>query len=74
MKRTYKNIDGKGNVSFVEYEIEEVAETETTYTAEQLAAMTNAELEAICAELGINPNKNKANMITLIMEKQSNIS
>lgn len=69
MKRTYKNVDGKGNVSYVEYEVEEVAET--AYTAEQLEAMTSAELEAICAELGINPNKNKANMITLIMEKQN---
>lgn len=70
MIRTYKNVDGKGNVTYVEYEVDET--TETAYTAEQLSAMTNAELEAICAELGINPNKNKANMITLIMEKQSN--
>lgn len=50
----------------------EQGEQPTAYTAEQLAEMTNAELEAICAELGINPNKNKANMITLIMDKQNN--
>lgn len=74
MKRTYKNIDGKGNVTYVEYEVEEVAETETTYTAEQLAEMTNAELEVICAELGISTSMVKQNMIDLILVKQNSLT
>ncbi len=66
-----KNVDGKGNVTYVEYEVEEV--TETSYTAEQLNGMTVAELEAVCAELGISPNKNKANMVVLILNKQEEL-
>ena len=42
----------------------------TTYTAEQLAEMTTAELKAICTELGISTHMDAENMITLIMDKQ----
>ena len=72
MKRTYKNTDGKGNVTYVEYEIAEPIEEEASYTEEQLNGMTNTELESVCKELGISPNKSKANMIVLIMDKQRN--
>lgn len=70
MKRTYKNVDGKGNITYVEYEIAEPIEEEATYTAEQLAEMTTAELKAICTELGISTEMDGENMITLIMDKQ----
>ena len=46
------------------------AETETAYTAEQLADMTTTELKAICTELGISTHMDAENMITLIMDKQ----
>lgn len=70
MKRTYKNVDGKGNITYVEYEIAEPIEEETAYTAEQLAEMTTEELKAICTELGISTHMDAENMITLIMDKQ----
>lgn len=63
-----KNTDGKGNVTYIDYEVEEAAEN--SYTEEQLMQMTNAELSAICSELGISGSMTKANMITLIMQKQ----
>lgn len=65
-----KNTDGKGNVIYVDYEVEEYIE-EITYTAEQLSAMTNAELSAILADMGISGSMTKANMIALILDKQS---
>ena len=63
---TRKYTFGDGTVKYVEEEVEE----QITYTTDQLNGMTSAELEAICAELGIFPNKSKANMIVLIMDKQ----
>lgn len=39
-------------------------------TAEQLAEMTNAELSAILAEIGISTDMDKDNMIDLILYKQ----
>lgn len=74
MKRIYKNTYGDGTVEYVEYEIEEAIEEEAQhgYTAEQLEAMSSAELREICSELGISGTMTKANMITLIMDKQSN--
>lgn len=71
MKRTYKNTYGDGRVEYVEYEVEEVAETETTYTAEQLAEMTDEELQSICNSLGISTDMDKDNMISLIINKQN---
>lgn len=50
-----------------------IVEQPNTYTAEQLAEMTNAELSVICAELGISGSMTKANMIALILDKQNNI-
>ena len=73
MKRTYKNTYGDGRVEYVEYEIDEITEEQTAYTAEQLNGMTVSELEAVCAELGISPNKNKANMVVLILNKQEEL-
>lgn len=35
MKRTYKNTDGKGNVTYVEYEIAEPEEEPEEITAEE---------------------------------------
>lgn len=60
----------KADLTWEKYELPQIEETETAYTAEQLEAMTVAELEAVCAELGISPNKNKANMVVLILNKQ----
>ena len=60
----------KSNLTWELYELPQIEEPQA-YTEEQLSTMTNAELEAVCAELGINPNKNKANMIRLIMYKQN---
>lgn len=73
MKRIYKNTYGDGRVEYVEYGIEEVAEEQTAYTAEQLEAMTAAELKSICAELGISATMTKQNMIDLILGKQNEI-
>lgn len=73
MKRTYKNTYGDGRVEYVEYEVEEaIEETEHAYTAEQLEAMTSTELREICSEMGISGTMTKANMISLILGKQSN--
>lgn len=66
-----KNVDGKGNVTYVEYEVEEV--TETSYTAEQLNGMSTTELKAICVELGIPTSMVKQNMIDLILGKQEEL-
>lgn len=52
----------------------EQGEQPTTYTAEQLAEMTNAELSAILAEMGISGSMTKANMIALILDKQNSIA
>ena len=52
----------------------EQGENPNTYTAEQLSAMTNAELSVICAELGISGSMTKANMIALILDKQNSIA
>lgn len=72
MKRTYKNVDGKGNITYVEYEVEDIIEiNQTTYTAEQLAEMTNEELQSICNSLGISTDMDKDNMISLIINKQN---
>lgn len=48
-----------------------VEEEPQAYTAEQLAEMTNAELSAILADMGISGSMTKANMIALILDKQS---
>lgn len=59
------------------WELVELPETEeetTAYTAEQLNGMTNAELSAICSEMGISGSMTKANMIALILDKQNNIT
>ena len=59
----------------LEWELVEVPIDEPqAYTAEQLAEMTNAELSAILAEMGISGSMTKANMIALILDKQSNIA
>ncbi|MBQ0015163.1 MAG: hypothetical protein KBS82_07600 [Oscillospiraceae bacterium] len=42
MKRTYKNVDGKGNVTYVEYEIAEPVEEPPT--PKRLEDMTKEEL------------------------------
>lgn len=73
MIRTYKNTYGDGRVEYVEYEVDETTET-TAYTAEQLSEMTNAELSAICTEMGISGSMTKANMIALILDKQNSIT
>lgn len=52
----------------------EQGENPNTYTAEQLSAMTNAELSAILADMGISGSMTKANMIALILDKQNNIA
>ena len=52
------------------YELPVVDETETEqYTEKQLAAMTNAELQTVLADMGISGTMTKANMITLITSK-----
>lgn len=72
MKRTYKNVDGKGNVTYVEYEIDDIIEiNQTTYTIEQLSKMTDEELQSICNSLGISTDMDKDNMISLIINKQN---
>lgn len=48
------------------YELPVVEEVEQ-YTEEQLAAMSNAELQAVMADMGIGGTMNKENMISLIM-------
>lgn len=60
------------NVKYEETELPRATPREfaTTYTAEQLAEMTTAELKAICTELGISTDMDAENMITLIMDKQ----
>lgn len=52
----------------------DVAHKPNTYTAEQLEAMTNAELSAILAEMGISGSMTKANMIALILDKQNTLA
>lgn len=56
----------------LEWELVEVPPIveEQGYTAEQLSAMTNAELSAIIADMGIGETMTKANMISLILGKQ----
>ena len=51
-----------------------IVEEETTYTAEQLAEMTTAELKAICTELNIPTSMVKQNMIDLILGKQNSLT
>lgn len=74
MKRIYKNAYGDGRVEFVEYEIEEAIEEQTAYTAEQLEQMTSTELREICSEMGISGTMTKANMISLILGKQNEVT
>lgn len=57
-------------LTWEQYELPEVEDGPRGYTEDELSAMTGAELEALCAELGIVPTKNKANMIILILNKQ----
>ena len=40
---------------------------ESSYTSEQLASMTNDELQKLLSELSISKTMNKENMISLIM-------
>lgn len=49
----------------------ESAEDEAAYTEERLSAMSNAELQAILADMGISGSMTKANMIALILDKQN---
>lgn len=51
------------------YELPVVEEVEQ-YTEQQLAAMSNAELQAVMADMGIGGTMNKANMVALIMSHQ----
>lgn len=51
------------------YELPVVEEVEQ-YTEEQLDAMSNAELQAVMADMGIGGTMNKANMVSLIMSHQ----
>ena len=44
---------------------------EQRYTEEELLSMSADELRSICAELGISGSMTKANMIGLILAKQS---
>lgn len=62
------------NAPFTYEETDISIEEQTAYTAEQLSTMTNAELSAICTELGISGSMTKANMIALILDKQNNIA
>lgn len=62
----------KADLTWELYELPIVEEEQTAYTTEQLEAMTSTELREICAELGISGTMTKANMISLIMGKQSN--
>ena len=57
------------DLTWEEYELPTV-EVETAYTAEQLADMSNDELKAILADMGISGSMTKANMIALILLKQ----
>lgn len=52
------------------YEIPTTEEEAQGYTAEQLAELSNDELKAILAEMGISATMNKANMIKLILSMQ----
>lgn len=60
----------KTDLTWELYELPQIEEQQG-YTAEQLAEMTNAELSAICSEMGISGSMTKANMIALILDKQS---
>ncbi|MBQ0167499.1 MAG: Rho termination factor N-terminal domain-containing protein [Treponema sp.] len=60
------------DLTWEKYELPTIEEEQTAYTAEQLEAMTSTELREICAELGISGTMTKANMISLILGKQSN--
>ena len=60
----------KADLSWESYEIPIIEEEQTAYTAEQLAELTNEELKAILAEMGISATMNKANMIKLILSMQ----
>lgn len=64
----------KADLTWEKYELPIIEEEQTAYTAEQLAEMTNAELSAILAEMGISGSMTKANMIALILDKQNNIA
>lgn len=63
----------KADLTWERYELPTLEETETAYTAEQLAEMTTTELKAICTELGISTSMVKQNMIDLILGKQNAI-
>lgn len=54
------------------YELPVVEEVEQ-YTEERLATMTNAELQAVMADMGIGGTMNKANMVALIMSHQQEV-
>lgn len=56
----------------LEWELCEVQndEEQLPYTENQLLVMTAHELKVICAEMGISESMTKANMISLIMQKQ----
>lgn len=43
------------------------------YTEEQLSTMSNAELQAVMADMGIGGTMNKANMVALIMSHQQEV-
>lgn len=62
----------KADLTWELYELPQIEETETAYTAEQLEQMTSTELREICSEMGISGTMTKANMISLILGKQSN--
>ena len=42
-----------------------------TYTAEELAEMTNAEMEAVLYQYGISASLNKANLVRLVLAAQA---
>lgn len=52
----------------------EANDAERSYTEEQLNSITAGELKAICADMGISGSMTKANMISLILCKQSEIN
>lgn len=51
-----------------------VSASADTYTREALEAMTNADLEIILAGMGISANMTKANMVTLILAMQEEVT
>ena len=53
------------------WELCELPPAPQNYTAEELAAMTNAELEAVLYRYGISANMTKANMVRLVLAAQS---